>query len=85
MKLLNIFRRKKKKSEITKTDFIKEYGQTAFDEINTNDTSFKPNIPYLDNLTKEDQCHGKLKSGARCSRVIDNATYCWQHKLDRSG
>lgn len=32
------------------------------------------------NRRKEDQCHGKLKSGARCSRVIDNAMYCWQHK-----
>ena len=34
----------------------------------------------VDELTKEDQCHGKLKSGARCSRVVKNGMYCYQHK-----
>ena len=29
---------------------------------------------------KENQCHGKLRSGKRCSRVVE-LMYCWQHKL----
>ncbi len=42
----------------------------------------KPHVTNVDvdSLTKEDQCHGKLKSGARCSRVVKDSLYCYQHR-----
>ena len=47
-----------------------------------NDNSNKKNSSRntFNSSTTSVQCHGRTKSGARCSRRVSDGIYCWQHR-----
>lgn len=50
-------------------------------KTNSNKSRSTYNSRIINSSTSSVQCHGRTKSGARCSRrVADGGIYCWQHR-----